>query len=310
MEKLLFAEKLASGRPIVIDGGLATQCEAMGCDISGELWSARLLQSDPQAIVAATRAFLDAGAEIIATASYQASRGGFMSLGMTAGEADALIASSVDIAVQARDQFLADNPHAQRKITIAASIGPYGAAQADGSEYTGNYGVAAVELKAFHAERLRLLDNTVADLLACETVPSYSEAEVLAELLQDARSPAWVSFSCRDDKSISDGTPIEAAVSLFQDHPRVLAVGVNCTPPQFIVSLIGRIRTAVPGKAIVVYPNSGETWQPFPLRKWTGTSTPTEWAIAARAWADAGASLIGGCCRTGPEHIRAIANSL
>jgi len=308
--KQRFARRLANGRPIVIDGGLATQCEAMGCDISGELWSAKLLQSDPQAIVAVTRAFLDAGAEIIATASYQASRGGFMALGLSEEEADELIVTSVDLAAQARDEFLADNPQPQETILIAASIGPYGAAQSDGSEYTGNYGVTALELEAFHADRLRLLDNTAADLLACETVPSYTEAEVLAELLRDARSPAWVSFSCRDDKCISDGTPIEAAVALLQDHPRVLALGVNCTPPQFMVPLIGRIRNAVPGKAIVVYPNSGETWQPFPMRKWTGTSTPTEWAVAARAWAEAGATLIGGCCRTGPEHIRAIANSL
>jgi homocysteine S-methyltransferase len=300
---------LRAGAPIVIDGGLATQCQAQGCDISGPLWSAKLLESGPDALIAATRAFLDAGAEIIATASYQASRRGCIAAGLGADAADRLLARSVEIAAEARDAYERDNPERRGRVLIAASIGPYGAALADGSEYRGDYRVPARELLAFHKERLLLLDRTAADVLACETVPSYIEAQVLGELLEHAETPAWVSFSCRDGGTISDGTPIEDAADLYLGHHRVLAVGVNCTPPQYITGLIGRIRKTLPDTAIVVYPNSGEIYD-VRTRSWSGTATPTEWASAARTWIEAGARLIGGCCRTGPEHIAAIAASV
>ncbi len=217
--------------------------------------------------------------------------------------------SSVALAAQARAEYLLNHPGTRHTILIAASIGPYGAVLADGSEYSGAYDVSASELGEFHADRIALLDRSDADLLAFETIPSCFEAEVLADLLQDVQSPAWVSFSCRDDTAISDGTPIEEAVRLFEDHPRVLAVGVNCTPPQYMLPLIRKIGAAVPEKAILVYPNSGESYE-VGTRSWSGTATPTEWSKAARTWVDAGAHLIGGCCRTGPEHIRAIAASL
>jgi len=170
-----FAALLERRKPILIDGGLATQCEAMGCNIDGHLWSAVLLQSNPRAIVDTHRAYLDAGAEIVATASYQASRSGFMATGLSAAEADKLIASSVDLAVQARDEYLADNPASKYHPLIAASIGPFGATLHDGSEYTGNYDATIEELREFHRYRLELLDKSGADLLACETIPSYED---------------------------------------------------------------------------------------------------------------------------------------
>ena len=307
-EKTRFVRRLAKDSPIVIDGGLATQCESQGCDISGPLWSAKLLESDPGAIVDATRAYLDAGAEIIATASYQASRQACAAAGLSADAADRLLLRSVELAAEARDAYVNDNPERKDDILIAASIGPYGAALADGSEYRGDYRVPARELLAFHEERLELFDESAVDVLACETIPSYVEAQALGELLEHVQTPAWVSFSCRDAEHISDRTPVEDAVDLYLGHWRVLAVGVNCTPPQYISELIGRIRRTLPDKAIVVYPNSGERWD-SETRSWSGTATSTEWAAAARQWADAGAQLIGGCCRTGPEHIAAIAKS-
>ena len=171
---------LAAAKPVVLDGGLATQCEAMGFDISGPLWSAELLETNPRAIVDAHRAYLDAGARVIITASYQASWLGFQEAGKSAERADELIVSSVTLAERARDEFLDDNPAAERPL-IAASIGPYGAAMHDGSEYTGDYGVTSGVLRDFHEHRIRLLDASSADVLACETVPSFVEAVVLAE---------------------------------------------------------------------------------------------------------------------------------
>ena len=300
----LFVNALNREGPIVIDGGLATQCETQGCDLNNSLWSAALLRSQPEEIIAAHRAYLDAGAECIATASYQASRGGFMSLGLSEDEADDLIVRSVDLAKQAISEFRRDNAsNSNIEPWIAASIGPYGAALHDGSEYTGDYNVPDDELREFHEQRLGLFDNENPDVLACETIPSLSEARVLSELLNDCRNPAWISFSCRDGGHISDGTPIGHVAQLFADHPRVLAVGVNCTAPSLMLPLIAELRNAVPDKAIIVYPNSGEVYDATD-NSWSGTTTADECAAAAVTWVTAGAKIVGGCCRTGPQHIR------
>jgi homocysteine S-methyltransferase len=295
-----FAAALERDAPLIIDGGLATQLEAQGCDLNNTLWSASLLLDQPDEIVAASRAFLNAGAECIATASYQASRAGFGQRGLSAAQADELMMLSVDLAVQARGDSRA---------LVAASIGPYGAILHDGSEYRGDYGVSADSLRTFHAERLALFDKSEADVLACETIPSLLEAQVLADLLADCETPAWVSFSCPDAEHISDGTLVQDAAAIFKDHPTVLAVGLNCTPPQYVTQLITRFRKVLPDKAIIAYPNSGETWDPE-TGKWSGTASPIDFADAACNWVALGARIVGGCCRTGPDHIRAIKREL
>lgn len=299
-----FEQALRRDRTIILDGGFATQLEAMGFDISGAVWSAKLLDSDPQAIIDAHRAYLDAGADCIISASYQASRRGFISLGKTAEEADRLLVLSVELAIEARRRFMADRQDGQQ-VLVAASIGPYGAIMRDGSEYTGDYGVSERDLRDFHAERLRLLDRSGADVLACETIPNIMEARVLCELLINVETPAWISFSCRDREHICDGTKLSDAVVMFADHPRVLAVGINCTPPALLAALIPILKTAAPNKAIIVYPNSGETYHADD-KTWSGATCDFENDFNVSAWRDAGAKLIGGCCRTGPGDIAAI----
>ena len=293
----------------MLDGGLATQLEAQGCDIGNDLWSAGMLQSNPSAIVDAHLAFLEAGANIIISASYQASRMGFMSVGLSEQQADDLIVKSVELACAARKQFLEAHPQTGFTPIVAASIGPYGAAMHDGSEYTGEYEVDEEGLREFHEGRLHLLDKSGADVLACETIPNELEAKVLHDLLIDAELPAWVSFSCRDERCISDGTSLQDVSKIFRDHPRVLALGVNCTAPHLITSLIGEIKLAASDKAIVVYPNSGETYE-VADNSWHGSAGPANCADESRTWLNAGAKLIGGCCRVGPDQITAIRDSL
>ena len=307
--KRSFRNALKRSAPMLMDGGLATQLEAQGCDINNVLWSASLLQTNPEAIVAATRAYLDAGAECIATASYQASREGFASLGLSGDEANSLMRLSVQLAERARDEFLAANPSTENVPLIAASIGPYGAMLHDGSEYDGQYGVSAATLRVFHEARLKLFDSSDVDVLALETIPSSLEAEVLAELLVDCDTPAWISFSCRDDTHINDGTPIADVVALFRNHPTVVAVGVNCTPPQYVPELVRKIRSVVPELTVIAYPNSGEVYN-VEDNSWSGTVTPGDCATAALAWLDAGATVVGGCCRMGPDHIRAMREAI
>lgn len=291
MKNSKFMALLAGENPVIIDGGFATQLEAQGCDLNDPLWSASIVLDNPQEVIDAHRAYLDAGAEVIISASYQA----------TDSE---LVAKATELALLARDEFVAANPQRPAPL-VAASIGPYGATRCDGSEYTGQYDMNKDELMAFHRQRLQQLDASDADILACETVPSYDEGRALCELLATASTPAWVSFCCRNDEQLSDGTAIEDAVRLFADHPRVCAVGVNCTGPQHVAALVERIRKTLPGMPVIVYPNSGEAFDAT-SKTWSGTTTTDDWLQAAGKWVAAGAAVVGGCCRTGPEHIRTL----
>lgn len=296
---------------VVIDGGLATELEARGHDLDHPLWSARLLLEQPQAIKDVHLSYLQAGADCFSTATYQASMPGLLAEGLAEPEAKSVLQQAVTLACEARDEFLAKLNHSSRlRPVVAASIGPYGAYLADGSEYRGNYGVSKAALRDFHKPRWQILAQSQADVLACETIPSLPETEVLRELFEQtpARS-GWVSFSCHDGRHINDGTPLTEAAALFADCDNVTAVGVNCTAPRHISSLIAEIRQAAPGKDIAVYPNSGEAYD-VSERKWLGTSEPLDFGRAASQWFSDGARLIGGCCRTGPEHVRAIREAL
>jgi homocysteine S-methyltransferase len=266
---------------VVLDGGLATELEARGQDLSDELWSARLLRDDPDAIRAVHRAYVEAGADCLVTASYQAT------LERLPAEALRL---SVTLAREAKPRI------------VAASVGPYGAARADGSEYTGAYDLDERGLRGWHAPRLEVLKGSGADRLACETIPSFPEARALARIL--GTTPAWFSFSCRDGERICDGTPVETCAESLDRIDAVRAIGVNCTAPRFVLSLVTRI-ARVTRKPIVAYPNSGERWDPA-KRCWTGTRDPEAFADLAARWRDAGATILGGCCRTGPAHVRAL----
>jgi homocysteine S-methyltransferase len=214
----------------------------------------------------------------------------------------------VQLAEDARDRFFSQNPHAFKPL-IAASIGPYGAYLADGSEYRGDYDLSDQELIDFHEPRINLLAHSTADMLACETIPGFREAMVLSEILEGTNKPAWVSFSCKDGKHISDGTPIERCAALFSRHPTVFAIGVNCTSPEFISALIQSIRTQSGNKKIVVYPNSGAVYH-AESKTWSGLSDLSSCELMAKEWLDLGADIIGGCCGIGPQQIKAMTKIL
>ena len=209
---------------IVLDGGLATALEARGHDLNDDLWSAKVLMEDPDAIRQVHLDFLRAGADCITTATYQATFAGFSASGVSDEDAVKLLVRSIDLAVETRDSFWAnpENRYGRLRPLVAASIGPYGAFLADGSEYTGNYGIDAAELHAFHERRWHILAESRADLLACETIPSRLEAEVLLRLLRDTPHRwAWMSFSCRDGGHVSDGSRLEHVA--LTEHTRSAA---------------------------------------------------------------------------------------
>ena len=288
---------------VLLDGGLATELEARGHDLAHPLWSSRLLLEAPEEIAAANRAYLEAGADCVATCTYQATVEGFVREGLSRDAALKALDRAVELTVRARDDFMAGLDSTDRtRPLVAASIGPYGAFLADGSEYSGDYGLGEGELLDFHAERFRRFATSSADLVACETVPSLPEARVLARLLDESDSWGWISFSCRDGRSLNDGTPIETAVTAVHVARGLAAVGVNCTRPEHVAELVRRTAGST-GLPIIVYPNSGEDYHPGD-KSWSGDPAAAGWADGPAEWIAAGARIVGGCCRIGPATIR------
>ena len=298
----LLADALAAGT-LVLDGGLSNQLGAAGHDLSDELWSARLLADRPEAIAEAHLAYYEAGADVAITASYQATFEGFAKRGIKHDRAAQLMAESVELAIDAAVD--AGGRGIERPLYVAASVGPYGAMLADGSEYRGRYGLSVAELEAFHRPRLEVLDFVGPDALAFETIPDADEAEALLRAVRGLRTPAWLSYSIAGDRTRA-GQPLEEAFALAADADEIIAVGVNCCAPEDVEGAV-EIAARVTGKPVVVYPNSGETWDAN-TRAWTGRSTFT--AEQVEGWQASGARLIGGCCRVGPEAITSIARTL
>jgi homocysteine S-methyltransferase len=294
---------------LVIDGALATELESRGCDLRDDLWSARILLEQPEIIKQVHYDYFMAGADCAITASYQATLEGFKKRGLTESKAIELIQKSVKLAKQARDEFWADESnHANRsRPFVAGSVGPYGAFLADGSEYRGNYGLPEKELMDFHRPRMKALIEAGTDILACETIPCLIEAQAIAKLLKEfPNTTAWISFTARDDKHISEGQVFADCVRQLEDHPQIAAIGINCTSPKYIPALM-REAKSVTDKPILAYPNSGETYDAA-KNDWNGDPVFHSFGERAREWYDAGARLIGGCCRTTPEDIRVISS--
>ena len=290
----------------VIDGGLATELEYRGARIDGPLWSAHVLEDQPEILVAVHRAYIEAGAECIATCSYQVSRIGYAEVGLQPERADAALLRSVELA----RSVVAEYP--DRRVLVAGSLGPYGAALHNGGEYHGNYDCAFEDLVRFHRERIeifaRATDKQRPDLLAFETFPSLDEARAVGEAMKPwPELRAWFSFSCRDSGHVSHGERVADCAAAVAAFPQTIAIGVNCVPPGWVPSLIAELRTGS-DKPILVYPNSGEGWDAA-RRVWTGNTDSADFGAGAAEWFAAGAQIVGGCCRTRPAHIREVARA-
>ncbi|MEV8015729.1 homocysteine S-methyltransferase [Streptomyces sp. NPDC086554] len=285
-------------RPLVLDGGLSNQLEAAGHDLGDALWSARLLADEPEAIAAAHRAYYEAGADIATTASYQATFEGFAKQGIDALSTAELLRLSVELARDA-------GAGVGREVWVAASAGPYGAILADGSEYRGRYGLTVAELERFHRPRLEVLADAAPDVLALETVPDTDEARALLRAVRGLGVPAWLSYTVSGGFTRA-GQPLTEAFALAADADEILAVGVNCCDPRDADAAV-RLAVRITGKPVVVYPNSGETWD-ADTKSWRGPQRFSAGRVTG--WRDAGARLIGGCCRVGPETIAELAGEL
>lgn len=287
--------KLACGydlRVMKLDGGLSTALELNGNKLTTSLWTGELIRTDPEQITKAHLDFINAGAEIIITSAYQLSYLGCGNRGWTDLQTDEALFKSTQLANDAVTQ-------SGKAVKVAASVGPYGAALADGSEYRGNYGVGKSALKDFHAKRLEILIASNPDILALETMPDTQEVEVLLDLLSDCPIPYWVSYSCKEGNQTNAGQTFASAVDLAQS---AMAVGINCTAPELISGLLSSASSSIP---YVVYPNSGRTWDAV-AKEWIGATEVGFADSLIKEWIDLGAEIIGGCCGIGPKEIASL----
>lgn len=305
------AKILQTQAVMILDGALATELERQGCDLNDPLWSAKILLENPNLIKQIHTNYFEAGADCAISASYQATFEGFARRGLNRNEVADLMRLTIRLALEARDEFWANpaNRLERTKPIIAASVGSYGAYLADGSEYRGDYGLSKVALMDFHRPRLAVLADTKADIIACETIPCLLEAQVLADLLAEfPQLTAWISFSAKDEYHISHGELLADCVASLEPYSQIVAVGINCTPPKYIPTLIKSAR-AKTSKPIIVYPNSGETYA-IQSKTWQGQGDQASYAQQAQYWYECGAKIIGGCCRTTPTDIKQIATTL
>ncbi len=292
---------------IVLDGPMGTELERRGYDVNDALWSAKFLKENPEAIKQIHYDYFEAGADIVTCASYQASIDGFGKAGYSKEEAEELIAKSIELVRSARDEWWEkEGKDSGRPYPLAAGdIGPYGAYLADGSEYTGTYHLSEEKYRAFHFPRMKILKDAGAEIFAVETCPRLDEAVYSARMLEELDSDYWVSFTFRNGEKISEGKSIAEIVEALKDFPHLKAIGVNCTPPEYVNSIVRQLK-AESDIPICVYPNSGEVYDGN-TKTWSGAADGKTYAERAAEWYSEGAAIIGGCCRTRPEDIRSVA---
>lgn len=309
-----FSSFLAAKGFVLLDGGLATELEAAGHELNDPLWSAKVLLEDSEAVAAVHRAFLEAGADCISTATYQATFQGLARRGISGAQAEGVFRRAVEIAVRVRDDFWAEAGGSAERVgrprpLVAASVGPYGAYLADGSEYRGRYAIGVAELAAFHRRRWQVLADSPADLIAAETIPCLDEARVLGRLAAETPSkPAWLSFCCRDGSRLASGVPLARAGVAASRLPGVSAVGINCTAPAHLPSAVAALSAAT-DKPVFAYPNAGGDYD-AETKRWDSNDGGFDWEAACRSWIQAGAVAVGGCCRVGPAVIRRMGAAL
>ncbi|KAI8380597.1 Homocysteine S-methyltransferase [Choanephora cucurbitarum] len=305
--------------PLILDGGLATELErSFGKDLSGKLWSAQCIQDDPEAIKSVHKMYYEAGANVATSCSYQASLEGFLNAGYTKEHAIELMHKSVALAVEARDEYKQAHPEDQQPRLVALSIGCYGAVLANGSEYTGDYGNKTVEqLIQFHKERLAIfLEKSKVDMVMFETIPSFAEIQAIQQIVQSTPlPPVAVAFQCRSSDQIADGTPVLKALETLSQEDAIFALGINCTKPKYVEALFETVaqfnKTHGKGKALLAYPDGGEEWNAV-ARQWDSSAKLPEEAFGcmmSKCIQTYGPRvLVGGCCGTGPAHIKNISS--
>ncbi|GAB9261669.1 homocysteine S-methyltransferase [Ligilactobacillus animalis] len=288
----------------VLDGSMAAALKEQGIDSTGELWTAQALSDNIEAVYDAHYSYLAAGAQMILTDTYQANLQAFEKAGHSKQQAENLVGMAVLMAQKARDDY---EEQTGKHALVAASIGPYGAYLADGSEYRGDYLLNDAQYLNFHLPRLTAVLAQAPDCLALETQPKLSEPLALLRWLEKnvPQMPVYVSFTLRDEMTLSDGTELKRAVAAISKFEQVFAIGVNCIVPELVSGALKVMRQATT-KKLIVYPNLGAQYDPE-TKTWAKSEQQLDFTQLTEKWYQAGASIIGGCCMTTSPQISQIA---
>ena len=301
-------------RLVLLDGGMGSALESkLPRKIEGHpLWSAAALLAHEEVVQVAHAEFAAAGCNVLTTITYQLSPQGcsaHAAVECETGEAALIRLCTQAVAVARR--AAAESPAAQPAL-VAGSVGPMGAASHDGSEFTGSYLVTADAARAFHEPRLRALHDCGVDILAVETQCNWAEIQWLADNLPSICPGlrAWVSFQCRSGEAIADGTLLQQAVRRVLQCPSVVAVGVNCAASDVCLDAVRLCAKEValhaaaggPRVDVIAYPNGGGIYN-GECNQWEGAAAGSSLALTLQNFVDAGATVLGGCCRVSAGEI-------
>jgi S-methylmethionine-dependent homocysteine/selenocysteine methylase len=283
---------------LILDGGTGRELQRIGAPFRQPEWSALALIEAPEFVGRVHQAYIDSGADVITTNSYAVvpfhiGEERFAEHGL------ALASLAGRLAREAEDG-------AGREVHVAGSLPPV----------CGSYRPDLVDLERAR----RVLGVLIAGLAPsvdhwqAETLSTLAEAELVAELVAETGKPLWLSFTLQDEipgapPQLRSGEPVRDA-ALLASKLGANALLFNCSQPEVMEAALAEARAALGTSAIRlgVYANA---FPPMSADAEANTAicpiradlTPAGYAAFARAWATAGASILGGCCGIGPEHI-------
>ncbi len=285
------AHRLREDRPVLLDGATGTELERRGIPSPLPLWSAHALLTAPEEVRAVHRAYVSAGAEVLCANTFRTQRRTLSTAGL-GDRAGALTRLAVDLAREAAGD-------APRPVFVVGSAPPLLDC------YRPDLTPPDRELLPEHAEHARNLATAGVDAILAETHHTIREACAALRGAAEAGVPAMASFVCRDGAELLSGEPLAAALRAVAPFEPI-AVMVNCLPPEHVPPCLPVLAAA--GRPFGVYANLGEPdpVQGFARAALRGRASPAGYAAEAVRWLRAGARLVGGCCGTGPDHIRAL----
>jgi S-methylmethionine-dependent homocysteine/selenocysteine methylase len=288
-----WSSRLGAGAPVLLDGALGTELERRGVPSSLPLWSTQALLEAPDTVSAIHREYALAGAEVLTAGTFRTQQRTLARAGDAGleGEAAALTRHAVLLARRAAEA-------APRTCWVAGSAPPL--EDCYRPDLVPADDVAAAE----HREHIAHLVEAGIDVIAVETMNCVREARIAARAAADSGVPFWVSFVCDPDALLLSGESLRAAIDAVRDAGPT-AVGVNCVPPSAVAGCLPVLRSC--GIDFLVYANLGMPEEDGSRSEEQG---PTEFAGEVDRWTAAGARMVGGCCGTRPDHIRAVADAL
>jgi S-methylmethionine-dependent homocysteine/selenocysteine methylase len=303
--------RLANGGLVIVDGGTGSQLQAEGVPMDHLAWSARANLEQPDMVRRVHEAYIQAGAEVIIANTYAAGRAAMEPAGLGGCVAEANRAA-MHAALQAREGAAAS------PVAVAGSMSSFSPIDMDPEALGLPLGGPASEDPRFPGladfrEQAELLAEAGADLLALEMIDAQGYGRAALQAAAETGLPVWLGISpvrlgdgtLGTLPELGDGDSFENLLSALVDQAPA-AVTVMHADPEVTLDAIEIIRRHFAGP-IGVYAETGG-WEP-PNWVFDGL-TPGEYLQQANTWADRGAQLIGGCCGTGPEHIRVLADGL